>query len=469
MWNPFRIFNRKTSEPRGSVSQTFISGTASGVTVGEAEALKSSAVYAGIRYHAQTVGQLPWDCYESFGAGAKLLNVERYSGVKRILNNRVNDNLTSQRFREIMTMHAFLYGNGVAEIERDNAGRALNLFVLRPERIRFEFNERELLFHYQDPRGGARVLRSDEVFHIANYGERPDFSPVGASVIQHAAESIGWHRATELFGAAYFKNGIHPSVAITLKNSLSPAAYKVFEETYMRKFSGSDGAHKPFITDGEAKIEKLSIRPDESQFTETLNYQIDDIARWLGVPPSKIGHLIHSGVRANVEHASIEVVQDYTMPWVIRFEQEANQKLFRERESHITRMDLSALLRGDSKSRAEYYRTMTHIGAFSVNDVRAMEDMNPIGPDGDQHLVQGQYMPLGDVGRQQEVLNDGSNENPTAQAQDGSQARTRGAGESGKSSKHNHSIKNEIANPPVDTAEIERSKEWEGVRRTLNL
>jgi HK97 family phage portal protein len=401
MWNPLQFFMRRTTESRASQSQSVVTRAVSGITVTSENALKSSAVYAAIRYHAQTVGQLPWYAYKKRPKGGQdELSTDQFAGINNVLMGRTNPrmNMSSQRFREIMVTHALLYGNGVAEVDRDATGRAKALYPLRPDRLSFETpGGEDLEYVYQDERRGTVRFRPDDVFHISNFGGSMDMPAVGKSVIEYAAESIGWNRATELFGAAYFSNGIHPSVLITMKNSLSPEAYRIFNEELHRKFGGHDGQHRPFVTDGEVTVERLSVQPDESQFVQSLQHQIDDIARWIGVPPSKIGHMIHAGVRANVEHASIEVVQDYVMPWVMRFEQEANAKLFRTNERYFTRMDLSALLRGDHQARAEYYTRMLVNGVFSVNEVRQMEDWNPV-EHGDQHLVQGQYRPLSQAG-----------------------------------------------------------------------
>lgn len=409
---PIPFLNRKSKDPLDSVSQTYFTRSQSGVSVTSESALKSSAVYAGIRYHGQTVGQLPWGAYRPSkqGKGNELITKNEFAGITNVLNRRVNQHMSSQQFREVMISHAILYGNGVAEIERATTGRATALYILNPERLKFESDGETVEYIYQDPRRGEIVFSETEVFRISCYGTRPDMPMLGQSVIEFAAESIGWQQATELFGAAYFRNGVHPSGMITLKNALTPEAYKLFSESLEEKFSGSRGAHKPFITDGEASYTKFGIQANEAQFVETLQHQIDDIARWIGVPPSKIGHMIHSGVRANVEHESIAVVQDHTMPWVRRFENEADIKLFRDNENLFTRMDLTALLRGDSVSRAQYYQTMRNMGALNADEIREMEDFNPI-PDGSGqiYVMQGQYLPLsqiGDQSRDQGIPND---------------------------------------------------------------
>lgn len=466
--NPIRrFFARLSNFGRTSVSTLFATRTGSGVSVSSDTALQSDAVYACVRYPAQTVGQLPWYAYKAKASGgADALASAQFDQINSILNSRVNPYLSSQRFREIMVSHALLYGNGVAEIERQGSGRAMALYPLDPANLKFESPDGQSVeYVYKDDRRGEVRFQAQDVFHIANFGSVNELSPIGKSVIEYAAESIGWQRATELFGAAYFNNGVHPSGMITMKNALSPEAYKIFEQTLKTKFNGSTGAHQPFITDGEASFVRFGIQANEAQFIESMQHQVEQIARWFGVPPSKVGHLLHAGVRANVEHASIEVIQDCIMPWVRRFEIEADAKLFREGEKYFTRMDLSALLRGDNQARAEFYSKMLDKGVFSVNEVREMEDMNPIGPEGDQHLVQGQYMPLTDVSAaaRQALLpapepKEDNNDQPSNRKPKLIAAPVRdGAADY------------EFSADPIDADEVSDEEEWGGLRRNLNL
>ena len=70
---------------------------------------------------------------------------------------------------------------------------------------------------------------------------------------------------------------------------------------------------------------------------------------------------------------------------------------------------MDAALRGDSNSRADFYKTMHEIGAYSVNDIRAKED-EPKVAGGDVHLASLNYVPLEDFQRLSDQRNGGNNE-----------------------------------------------------------
>ena len=66
----------------------------------------------------------------------------------------------------------------------------------------------------------------------------------------------------------------------------------------------------------------------------------------------------------------------------------------RERGQYSVKFDMKSLLRGDLASRRDFYATALQHGFMSVNEVRAMEDMNGIGESGDVHLIQVNQIPL---------------------------------------------------------------------------
>jgi hypothetical protein len=119
----------------------------------------------------------------------------------------------------------------------------------------------------------------------------------------------------------------------------------------------------------------------------TMQHQVETVCRWFGVPPHKVQHLLRSTF-SNIEHQAIEVVTDTIVPWIRVFEDEANYKFFGlNRQGLYTNMPVEGLLRGDTQARAQFYRAMRELGAINVNEIRAKEDMNGIGPKGDVFLV----------------------------------------------------------------------------------
>ena len=92
---------------------------------------------------------------------------------------------------------------------------------------------------------------------------------------------------------------------------------------------------------------------------------------------------------SNIQEQSREFVQYSLQPYLSMIEQEMTNKLFKKNETGklFVEFNVNALLRGNPKDRAEYYRTMLNIGAISINEIRQKENMNRV-EEGDSLFMQ---------------------------------------------------------------------------------
>lgn len=375
-----RLFARAAKPDAPTTSRVVYTGrTPAGVYVDADTAMRNATVWACVQYLTKTVAKLPWRVMVELPTGKEVL---RTHPVDWLLNKRPNPEMGSFTFRQAMLGSALLRGNGYAEIERDNRGVPVALWPLRADRVCAKRDENDRLYYEVWGRTGNVILQPMDVFHLRGFGD----GAVGYSVVEYAAQSIGWAQATELFGATYFGEGMNPSGIVSLKNGLSIEALKVMRESLEQLYKGPKGK-RTMILDAGAEFQKLATNPNDSQFIETRQHQISEICRWFGVPPHKAMDLMRATF-SNIEHQSIEVVADSIAPWVKLFEEEADFKLFGSNRSNLyTNMPLQALMRGDNASRAAFYKSMLEMGAMTINEIRALEDMNGIGEDGDVHFV----------------------------------------------------------------------------------
>ena len=145
----------------------------------------------------------------------------------------------------------------------------------------------------------------------------------------------------------------------------------------------------------------ISINPQEAQFLETRKFQIDEIARLYRVPPHMIGDLEKSSFN-NIEQQSLEFVKYTLNPWVVRWEQSLQKALLNstEQKSYFIKFNVDGLLRGDYQSRMAGYAVGRQNGWLSANDIREMENMNPIPEEegGNLYLINGNLCKLRDAG-----------------------------------------------------------------------
>jgi hypothetical protein len=151
---------------------------------------------------------------------------------------------------------------------------------------------------------------------------------------------------------------------------------------------------------------EMSIAPEAAQFLQSRNFQIEEIARWFRMPLHKIQHLAHATF-SNIEHQSIEFYTDCIRPWLVRWEQEINRKLFLKRSGYYCEHVVDGILRGDSSARYAVYNTALQNGVMNRNEVRALENLNSIGDGGDIYTVQQNLTKLEQIGEQQSARPNG--------------------------------------------------------------
>jgi HK97 family phage portal protein len=385
------LAQRVSAEPRHPDERRVYGGprTVAGVAITPDTAVTISAVWACLRYLSQTVAVLPWHVMREVDNGAE---IQRSNPVDWLIYKRPNPEWSSFQLRETLTHWALRWGNGYAEIERDQAGRPFNLWPIHPERVSVcRDTDTGLLFYEVDNGSGAKVeIAAADMFHIRGFGE----GVVGVNVIDYAAQSLGWARAAQIFGAAFFGNGATPASVVMNKKPLTPEGLKRQRKEFEDLYKGPGRAGRTAFLDNDADIKSIGMDIDKMQLVETHQYLVEEVCRWFGVPPHKIMHLLRATF-SNIEHQAIEVVVDSISPWVKRFEDEADYKLFgQNRRGLYTKMSMNALLRGDMKARMEFYKGMQFVGAYSPNRILQLEDENTLGPEGDIHVMQQQMVPL---------------------------------------------------------------------------
>jgi HK97 family phage portal protein len=363
-----------------------------GIAVTEDTALTYSPVFQAIRIISETVASLPLHVYRRTPTGR--LRVDEM-GVSDLLRFQPNDECTAMQFRESILAHALSWGNGYAEIERDSFGRPLRLWLLQPNTVVVERDEfGQLQYSYRLPGQRAVNLHSMDVLHIAG----PGFDGItGYSVVKMARESIGLGMACEQFGAGLFGSGARPSGMLEHPGRLSDDARGRLRGDWERLHAGIDNAHRVAILEEGMKWTATSIPPDDAQFLQTRKFQIEEVARWFNIPPSKLRDT--GGVSySSLEQENIAFLSETLRPWLIRLEQEFRRKLLLPESSELyCEHSVEGLLRTDLSARYAAYAVGRNWGWLSVNEIRSLENLEPVAG-GDVYLQPLNMQPLDSAG-----------------------------------------------------------------------
>lgn len=390
MKNLFSKLFRARDEPRTtdavSAAQTFYFGTSgSGKSVTAKTAIQVSAVYACIRVIAETVASLPLHVYAVTEKGS--MKAQEHP-LYRILHDEPNSEMTSFVWREAMLTHLLLWGNSYSQIIRSGRGKIIGLYPLLPDRMEVDRDNAGMLtYTYSLASGQTVCLRPEDVLHIPGLG----FDGVmGYSPIALEKNAIGLGIAAEEYGSKFFSNGATPSGVLTHPNTVKDP--KKLRESWNAAYGGSVNSGKVAILEENMRFERISMPNNEAQFLETRKFQVSEICRIYRVPPHLIGDLEHATF-SNIENQSISFGVHTIRPWLVRIEQALNRQLFAEKEkgSFYAQFNMDGLMRGDYKSRMEGYAIARQNGWMSANDIRELENMNPI-PEvdgGNEYLVNG--------------------------------------------------------------------------------
>lgn len=356
----------------------------SGVVVNESTALQYSAVYAAVRLLSESVASLPLHTYERLDEGKQRAYGHPVAGM---LSTSVNPQLSSYGFRETLMGHVLTYGNGYAEIVRDGAGNPVQLLPITPDRVSVEQESDGTIRYRVDEQ---ITLSQDDMFHIAGLGFD---GLVGYSPVTLAKQSVGLGLGAERFGGSFFGNSARPAGVLTHPNRLSKEAKENLRDSWQSTYAGVDNSGRTAILEEGVQFSSIGLSNEDAQYLQTRQFQVVEIARWYGVPCHMINSL-DNATFSNIEHQGIEFVTYSLRPWLVRWEQEIKRKLFTE-GAFFSEFLVDGLLRGDTKTRYDGYKVARETGWLSVNEIRSLENLNPV-EGGDQYIQPMNMTTVGD-------------------------------------------------------------------------
>ena len=361
----------------------------SGEVVTEETALTYSAVWNAITLISGTVSALPCHLMQKQDRKKRVADdIPLY----RIMHDNWNPYMTAMAGRECTTAHVLTWGNLYAEKVLNGVGDVVELWPIPPNRVlRMVMEDGRLWYEIRLPDENKWMPR-EQILHIPGLGF-DGFQ--GYSPIAMARKSIGLGMAMETFGSRFFEHGINPSAVVTHPHKLKdPAA---FRKAVSDVYSGLGKTHQLMLLEEAMSFEQIGIKPEESQFLQSRQFQVPEIARWFNLPPHKLKDLTKSSFN-NIESEQISFVTDSILPWLIRFEQNYNLQLLSERqrkERFFFKHIVEGLLRANAKDRADFYKALIGSTIMTPNEARELEDMNPSDdPLADELFVMTNMVPL---------------------------------------------------------------------------
>lgn len=318
-------------------------------------------MWACVRLLADTVSTLPVDVYRR-GARDPLptppLLQEPAAGTPR------------HEWLEAVMRSLLLRGNAYGLVTARSGSTLLpaQVELVNPDHVNVRLDEDGRVEY----RIGGQTLAREDVWHVRAHVTPGQ--PTGLSVVEYARQSIGVGLAAEKFGAQFFGDHATPSGVLSTTQHLTQQQANTLTEQWKALHGGK---RRVAILTGDLKFTPVSIRPDESQFIETSGFNVRQVCRMFGVPPEMVG--AESGgslTYANVEQRNLDMLRYCVGPWLVRLETALSALLPRQQ---FVKFNANALLRSDTKTRYEAHEIALRAGFLTVDEVRDLEDLPPLG------------------------------------------------------------------------------------------
>jgi len=359
----------------------------SGVEVGEGSALGLSAVWRAVSLVSGTLASLPLNTL-----------AEPTPGIKQRVDSFLDNpgkvcGMTPFEWKETVFAHQLLHGNAYLVHVRGGVGQLLGLVPVHPMCVSVELATRwpdgspvvgGKLFHVSMLDGTIVDHDASTLLHA------PGLSTdgfLGLSVISAARQSIGTGIAGDRAAAKMFGEGSLISGLVSADgDDVEAEDVEEIRKSIERRASGWENAAQVRFINRKLKFTPWSISPEDMQFLESRQFQIEEIARWFGVPP----HLLmqtdkQTSWGTGVAESNRGMGRTVLSPWATRLEQRLSTLL---RGDRSVAFDFTALERPSPEIEIGLLLQQIAGGLITINEARAIRNLPPI-PGGDVLRIAG--------------------------------------------------------------------------------
>ena len=210
----------------------------------------------------------------------------------------VNATSAGQALLETLASQLLLHGNGFVQVLKDAAGRPVELFALRPERVSvvpapdgwpaayaYKLGDRTLTIPLADEDGWPNLI------HLKGFHPADDH--YGAGCLAAAEQAVAIHNAASAWNRALLENAARPSGALVFEPGdggvLSPDQFERLKAELAGAYAGAGNAGRPMLLEGGLRWQAMALTPADMDFATLKAAAARDIALAFGVPPMLLG------------------------------------------------------------------------------------------------------------------------------------------------------------------------------------
>jgi len=353
--------------------------TATGKRVTPSDSLRVATVYAAVRLLAESVSSLPASLILREG-NRRTTQDGPLSDLLTVQPNEEQD--APDLWRTVMGW-MLIEGDAYVYVERDRNGMPTALWPLPTTGVTVGRTPSRRLYYNvslagDDPDLGFNVARlgPESVLHYKAFGT----GLYGLSPIRQVREAVATSLAAQEYMGRFYRQDASPGGVIKVPDELSDEQFERLNKQWKESHQGVQRSHMMAILEAGATWQTVGLNPGDAAFIETQKWETVEIARAFGVPPHMIGDVERStSWGSGIAEQGIGFVTYTLTPWITRLEWVARRGLLASVDRRLRyKVRVDGLQRGDTKSRYEGYAIGRTWGWLSTNDVRTLEDMDPV-------------------------------------------------------------------------------------------
>lgn len=345
----------------------------SGVTVGEYSALGLSAVHRSVSLISSTVASLP------------LRTLREVDGTRTRVSSFLDvpggpNGPTSFEWTETVMLHLLIHGNAFLLHVLNGAGTIAALEPIHPLCVDVDWETDangkrtgRKIFNVNLDDGTRLPLTQAQMTHI------PAMSLdglKGVSPIWVARNSLGTALAGDSAAAKLFANGALYSGLVSSDEDMTEEDAATIKASLNADAGGWQNANELLVVNRKLKFTPWTMSMEDAQFLQSRQFQIEEIARWFGVPP----HLLMQTEKQTSWGTGVAEqnrgLARYTLyAWTSRIEQRLSRLLPTPR---FVEFDFAGLLKPAPEQEIPLLISQVQAGLMTVNEARRMRGMDPI-------------------------------------------------------------------------------------------
>lgn len=283
---------------------------------------KNVIAFKAISMIAKSASSIPWIVYKK--NGDRLTEVPENDPLRQLIN-KPSPMQSSQYFFEQLISYYCMSGNSYIEANKGIGKMPLELYILRPDRIKIVPGKIGIPKAYIYKVGDfSHTYEVDQIKGLSPIMHYRTFNPTndwyGMSPVEAAIYGVDSHNAANKWNYSLLKNSAMPSMLVKVLSTdanpmatLSTQEFERLKHEIDDQYSGAANSGRPMFLEGGLDATQMSLSPKDMDWIESKNNSARDIALAFGLPPILL-NIPGDSTYSNYKEARYAFYEDTVIP-----------------------------------------------------------------------------------------------------------------------------------------------------------